>query len=107
MWHDRDVVRPRIHRHHTGGLREVAHRVGADRAAASAMAAPSETSPVADCTSENTTSQVWSVIDSARAASGTVRTRRSGRCRNGNMIDEKSPSMQQHLGTRGHRRRDQ
>src|SRR5690606_22370985 len=63
------------------------------RAAVSTMAAASEPIQLRDCTIENATSQVRSVIESASAVSGTVRTVMSGRWRNGNMSEEKSPSM--------------
>ncbi|BDZ56071.1 hypothetical protein GCM10025870_31440 [Agromyces marinus] len=63
----------------------------ASRAAVRTDAA-SATSPVADCTSENATSHVVGRISSARLASGTWRTRRSPRARNGATTELKSPS---------------
>ena len=58
------------------------------------MAETSATLPVADCTSENETSQVSSLIESASASSGTLRVRMFCRIWKGKTIDEKSPSTQ-------------
>jgi hypothetical protein len=61
------------------------------RAAAAVMASTSATSPVADCTCENTAIQVFASRASASSARGTERTVMSSRWRNGKTMELKSP----------------